>query len=173
MHNPFSAKADVLQNVAFSQKNGWTSGHGMQNYMTNDFFADVINAFVNGSNFSTTCASIYPTDMPSYSVSKNFASKNAGVSFHSFVGGHVHQDCVWKHQIYNQYQVMLICTNSHTWQQCPDADIRRVNSFTNNDIAVDCLTAISYGSGRLGLVKIGVNFTENGERRDFEVIDIL
>ena len=172
MHNPFSAKADVLQDVAFSQKNGWTNGYGMQNYMTNDFFADAINAFVNGSNFSTTCASIYPTEMLSYSVSKNFASKNAGVSFHSFVGGHVHQDCVWKHQIYNQYQVTPICTNSHTWQQCPNADIRRVSSFINNDIAADCLTVISYGLGRLGLVKIGVNFTENGERRDFEVIDI-
>lgn len=169
-HNPFSDHADVDQTRMFSQKNEWIDGHGMQNYMTNDFIADAINAFQTKTNFSTICSSLYPEDMPSYNVSKDFSSV-VGI-FHSLIGGHVHQDCVWKHQTYNQYQITPICTNSNQYEQCPNADIRRENSSVKNTIDTDCLTVVSYGSERIGLVKIGVNVTETGKKRDFEIINI-
>lgn len=102
----------------------------MQNYMTNDFIADAINAYQTKSNFTTTCSSQYPDDMPSYNVSKDF-SDAVGV-FHSLLGGHGHQDCVWKHQTYNQYQITPICANTNNYNQCPTADIRRPSSSVVN-----------------------------------------
>ena len=169
-HNPYSAKADVEQTRMFSQKNNWVNGHGMQNYMTNDFIADAINAFVTkDANFSTTCSSGL-ADMPDYVVSKDFSAVVG--TFHSLLGGHVHEDCVWKHQDYIQYQITPICTNSNYYAQSSPADIRRSDSSVSNILDVDCLTVVSYGESRLGLVKIGVNITEDGDKRDFEIIDI-
>ena len=169
-HNPFSKKANVDQTKIFSQKNNWTDGYGIQDYMVNDFIADAINAFQNKQNFSTTCSSEHPEDMPSYIVSKNFSGVTA--TFHSLIGGHVHEDCVWKHQDYNQYQITPVCSNSNSYAQSEDADIRRTSSSVANEIDTDCLTVVSFSPNKLGLVKLGVDVTEDGYKRDFEVIDI-
>lgn len=169
-HNPFSQNADVDQTKMFSQKNGWVNGYGMQNYMTTDFIAEAINAFVTrNASFSIQCNSEYPSDMPSYSVGKDFSG--AVATFHSILGGHVHQDCVWKHHTYKQYQVTPICSNTTYWAQKPYADIRTINTNKSLSVANDSLTVVSFGENRIGLVKIGVNVTENGAKRDFEVIN--
>lgn len=169
-HNPFSPNTTAQANFKFCQSGTRSGSSDIQNYMTNDFIADAINAFQNKELFSTTCSSQYPADMPSYNVNKDFTGVDA--TFHSFVGGHSHKDLIWKHNTYLQYQVAPVCANANSNVQARNADIRRSDSSSSNTIDVDCLTVASFGAGRLGLVKIGVNVTENGDKRDFEVIDI-
>ena len=165
VHRPFSAVADTFDSSIFNEKH-LTNGEGLVSYMVTDFIADAINAFQIKADFSITCESTNPEDMPSYTVSKDF-SNVAGV-FHSLIGGHDHLDLVWKHRSYNQYQITPVCGNP-TQIQAGKSDIRR--AFVDS-VSFDSITIVSCRAGRIGLVKLGQNMTENGKKRDFEVIDI-
>ena len=139
----------------------------MLNYMTNDFIADAINAFVNKSVFSTECSANI-SGLASYQVSKDFS--NVVATFNSFIGGHVHKDFIWKHQTYTyQYQVTPICSNTTLQALSKDADLR-MTLASEQKITSDALTTVSFGENRIGLIKLGVNVTDTGERRDYEVI---
>ena len=169
-HYPFSDQAQIDNTKKFSQDEQRTIPTTVS-FMSCDFIASAINAFVTKSNFSVTCVSrFFGDDNITYSVSKDFS--NIVGTFHSLIGGHVHRDWVLKHQTYNQWQIVPVDSNSIQWDQSANCDIRRASSASQSSIDIDCLTVVSFGSGRLGLVKLGVNVNEDGRARDFEVIDI-
>jgi hypothetical protein len=169
-HNPFSINATAQTNLLFCQNGTHSAASDIQTYMTNDFIADAINAFVTKSDFSTTCSSSYPTDMPSYTVSKDFS--NVVGTFHSLIGGHSHKDLIWKHNTYNQMQVCPIDANTTSWAASQNSDIRRPNTTNGNVKGVDCLTVASFRANALGLVKVDVNITDDGNRRDYEIVSL-
>jgi hypothetical protein len=172
-HHPFSMIARTLPNKMFNQTGEDKAGSFVfSDLMSVDFLADAVNAFSSGIAYTATVESTSQSFIASYTVSKDFSNKNSGAHFHSFLGGHAHRDLIWKHPNYNQYQVAPICANTNNYAQCTGADIRRPNSNSVDRIDVDCLTVASYANDRIALVKLGVNVTENGEKRDFEVVDI-
>lgn len=172
-HAPLSENAGVGQNFKFSQKGIYSDAYPyLPNHMANDFIADAVNAFQNGTNFTANCVSKYPNDIPGYTVSADFSRKNSGVKFYSFIGGHTHKDFVWKHNLYNQIDVTPICSNSNYPPQCPEADIRRYSSDFSNRSDADSFTTVTFREDNIVLVKLGVDVTEDMEKRDFEIINL-
>lgn len=175
MHNPFSKKANCVTTAKFNQPN-WVDGYGAARLFSTDFWADAVNAYVNRSNnyvcdmVCTGDASYLNTNNGKY-YSFSYDFSEATGSFLCFIGGHVHRDCVWQHQVYTyQKQITPICANTINYAQCPEADIRRT---VDDSPSKDSLTAIGCDTDnrKLRLVKIGQNVTENMEYRDFELID--
>lgn len=175
MHNPFSPKADCVTTAKFNQPN-WINGYRASRLFSTDFWADAVNAYVNKSS-SYTCDMVCTGDATYLNTNNgkyysfNYDFSNATGNFLCFIGGHVHQDCVWQHQTYTyQKQITPICANTTNYAQCPEADIRRT---VDDSPSKDSLTAIGCDTDNkiLRLVKIGQNVTENMKYRDFELID--
>lgn len=182
MHNPFSDTATTVE-AKFTQTVGKTGANFSQNLMQTDFIRNAVVAFVKGDNYNEDvimkggAAYLNRLDKePSesddgyqyaYNVSKDFSKKNSNVNFLGFVGGHVHWDLVWKDASENIYQITPCCVSTAI-QSATNSDIRRTSE---DGPAKDSLTAVSFASGRIALAKIGVNVTENGTARDYEVIN--
>ena len=175
MHNPFSDNA-----VSMEKKFSWPANVNgsaySQNSMTTDFVRNAIAAFMAGSNYSEKVVmkgnAAYLNTLNdgtidyAYEVSKNFAQKNTGVYLLGLLGGHSHRDIIWKDPSQNIYQVAPNCAIVDGSND-KNGDVRRTNT---DGIAADSLTVVSFSNGRIALVKIGVNVTENGTDRDYEVI---
>ena len=182
MHNPFSDKAVVDTTKKFSQKTSIATSSSMQNLMENDFFADVVNAYVNGTTYADyiafkNSASYRNTLINSegkpyaYYLSADFSAKASNTKFLCFIGGHVHRDFVWNHSTYKyQWQVTPVCAAT-AYHQSPSSDIRRSN---DDGLDYDSVTSISFNATNqaISLVKIGADITENMEYRDFEKIEL-
>jgi hypothetical protein len=100
-----------------------------------------------------------------YEVSKDFSAKNSGVYLIGLLGGHCHRDIIWKDE--DIYQVSSNCAIVDAAND-RNGDIRRTRT---DELSADSLTVVSMANGRFGLVKLGVNVTERGTFRDYEVID--
>lgn len=177
-HNCFSDSANAVEGKFTDY---WGTTPTTQNYMATDFIYDAIVSFNAGSNYS---ANVAMRNVPNlgdatylntqgggtyaYSVSKDFATKNTGVHFLGLLSGHNHRDIVWKKGLL--YQISVISANSHP-ASTEYTFIHRSTGNDVNDIIRDSLTCVSFAQGRIGLVKIGVNVTEKGTLRDFDVID--
>ncbi len=180
MHNPFSENAVVDIAKKFSEKVNVVSSAAAQNSMENDFFADVVDAYVNGAAYSAYIAfkgnASYRNTLTNsegkayaYHLSADFSGKNSNTRFMCYIGGHVHRDCVWNHSTYNnQWQVTPVCATTG-YHQSPTSDIRRSSV---DGLDYDSITSISFNTSNraISLVKIGVDVTENMENRDFEKI---
>lgn len=176
MHNPFSDTATSVQ-AKFTQTAGVKGSAYSQNSMQTDFIRNAVVAFIKGVNYSEEVVmkgdASYLNANPSgggedyaYLVEKDFSKKNSNVNFLGFVGGHTHIDFIWKDASENIYQVTPCCTTADI-TNAKNNDIRRTSA---DGPAKDSLTAVSFASGRIALAKIGVNVTENGTARDYEVI---
>jgi len=177
LHNPFSALASVDTTKLFSTTYRTLPDY-LFNYMETDFFADAIDAFVNGCNYSANIvmsgdASYYNTEgggTYAYSVSADFSQKNSGVGFYCFLGGHVHTDVVWKHSTYTyQYQVTSMATG---FKEIGIADIRKIDSIEDGS-GRDSILSVSLNtrpSKSITLKKIGNMRTVDGRLRDFEIL---
>lgn len=177
MHNPFSDTATSVQ-AKFTQTADVKGSAYSQNLMQTDFIRNAVVAFVNGDNYNEDvimkgdAAYLNSLDRePSgthdgysyaYNASKDFSTKNSGVTFLGFVGGHTHIDYVWKDATENIYQVSPCCSSSNFNQQKGN-DI----SGTPEDAS---LTVASLTSSRIAMAKIGANVTIDGKLRDYEVI---
>ena len=145
--------------------------------MSTDFIRNAVAAFVGGSNYSEKVVmngrAAYLNTLNdgsidyAYEVSKNFAAKNSGVFFIGFLGGHTHQDFIWKDATENIFQVSPTCTTAYG-SNSRYGDIRRTEE---DGLAADSLTVFSGAEGRIALVKIGVNVGDEGDFREYEVID--
>ena len=174
MHQPISNSAGVIEGK-FSQPN--TPAISITTSMATDFIAEALQAFVDGTSYSpkvvmSGLASYMNTQSSggvsyAYEVSKDFSQKNTGVHLLGSIAGHRHKDVVYK--LGNIYQVDAICATT-VIPSTVNSDIRRARG-TTIDIARDCLTVVSMSQGRIGLAKLGVNVTENGTPRDYQVID--
>lgn len=174
LHNPFADDAVASLEAKFNQLSGSTATGASysQNDMATDLIGGALAAFVAGSNYSENVAmkgnAAYLNTAGggtyAYSVSKNFAGKNTGVKVYGLIGGHSHRDIIWKKG--DLIQVTPLCATTDI-SNATSSDIRRENS---DGLTKDSLTVISFASGRIGLVKIGVNVTENGTPRDYELI---
>lgn len=178
MHNPFSLGATSLdKKFSWPADQSGGSSSWTQNSMVNDFIRDAVVAFVEGANYSDKIImkneAAYMNVLNdgvieyAYQVSKNFSSKNAGVYLLGFIGGHAHRDFIWKDATKNIYQVAPNCARVDGLTD-RNGDVRR--SWVDS-LSYDSLTVASFASGRIGLVKLGVNVTERGTFRDYEVID--
>ena len=176
MHNPFSDTATTIE-AKFTQVIGKAGSAMSQNLMQTDFIRNAVVAFIKGSNYSEEVvmkgSAAYLNTIPSgggddyaYLVEKDFSTKNSDVNFLGFVGGHVHRDLVWKDASENIYQITPCCAATDM-ENAKNNDIR---CTSEDGPAKDSLTAVSFASGRIALAKIGVNVTENGTARDYEVI---
>lgn len=164
VHHPFSLHVE-LATSKFCQIDSAYSAEG--DFCNQDFYADAVNAFINGSNYSATLT--FNRDVDSFSVSKDFSAKASGVKFYSFIGGHWHEDLIFKHETYNLWEVAPVDANTIYAPQSAHNDICR---SVDNGEAKDCLTAVAFGDGVLGLTKLGIDMTSNGTYRDFEVLNI-
>ena len=174
LHNPFADDAEVMD-VKFSQEKSGVYGTSYsQNDMATDLIGGALAAFAAGSNYSENVAmkgdASYMNTQGggtyAYSVSKNFASKNTGVKVFGLIGGHSHRDLVWRKG--DIIQVTPICATTNI-ANATSGDIRRADT---DGLTKDSLTIISFAAQRIGLVKIGVNVTDTGYARDFEVIPV-
>lgn len=176
MHNPFSDAATAIQSK-FSQTAGVKASEFSQNSMQTDFIRNAVVAFIKGVNYSEEVvmkgSAAYLNTISSgdggdyaYKVEKDFRTKNSNVNFLGFVGGHIHRDFVWKDASENIYQISPCCATTEI-ANSTGCDIRRTSE---DGPAKDSLTAVSFTSKRIALAKIGVNVTENGTARDYEVI---
>ena len=177
MHNPFSDTATSVQ-AKFTQTAGVKGSAYSQNLMQTDFIRNAVVAFIKGDNYNEDVImkgdAAYLNKLerePSsendgysyaYNVSKDFSTKNSGVTFLGFIGGHTHKDYVWKDATENIYQVSPCCSSSNVNQQ-KNSDI----SCTPEDAS---LTVVSLTSSRIAMAKIGANVTIDGKLRDYEVI---
>lgn len=176
MHNPFSLAA-VSLDKKFSWPSGWSGADRTQTNMSTDLIRNAIVAFKNSENYSEKVVmsgnAAYLNVLNdgtidyAYQVSKDFSQKNTGVYVLGLIGGHAHRDLIWKDATEELYQV---CPNCAAVDSSNDAggDVRRTKT---DGIAADSLTVASFASGRVGLVKLGVNVTDRGTFRDYEVIE--
>ena len=150
-----------------------------QNLMQTDFIANAVNAFVNGNNFTERVvmrddAAYMNVNVGepnyAYEVSKDFSLKNNDVKFLCYIGGHAHNDYIWKHDTYEQYQISPICA-AVDYDNAKSCDIRR-NELSG--MSYDCLTSISFDktNNKVRLTKIGVKATIGGKIRDIEELDL-
>lgn len=176
MHNPLSANA-----VSLNKKFSWPSDLAGSAYIQSDMQTELIQnaliAFKDQNNYTEKVVmkrnAAYLNVLNdgtidyAYSVSKDFSQLNSGVHFLGVIGGHSHKDLIWKAPADNIYQIAPVCAvvNSANSGQ---SDIRRTSAY---GIARDSLTIISFAADRIGLVKIGVNVTDRGTFRDYEVLD--
>ena len=178
MHNPFSDAATAIQSK-FTQTKDLNASVYSQNSMQTDFIRNAVVSFINGSEYSEEIVmqdeAAYLNSIPSadggdyaYKVEKDFRTKNSNVNFLGFVGGHTHRDFVWKDASENIYQITPCCATTEI-ANATGCDIRRTSE---DGPAKDSLTAVSFTSKRIALAKIGVNVTENGTARDYEVIEL-
>lgn len=172
MHMPFADDA-LTQDCKFSQNSGVEGSTYTPSDMATDLIGGALNAFVNGQNYSENVAmkgdaaymNTQGGNTYAYTVTKDFSAKNSGVHLLGVVGGHTHRDLVFaKGKV---FQVNPVCAQTNIVNS-KDSDIRRAQS---DGITKDSLTAISFSEGRIGLAKIGVNVTETGKARDFEVLN--
>ena len=175
MHNPFSLAA-TTQNMKFSYPSGVVGSRWTQNLMQNDMIRDILVAFKNGASYSdnivmTGDAAYMNTQGGGtycYQLSANFANKNTGVHLLGVLGGHSHRDLVFKDATEDIYQVTPVCTATDK-ANAAEADIRR---STTDGIAKDSITCVSFYEGRIALAKLGVDVTDRGAARDYEVIEL-
>ena len=177
LHNPFANDAVASMQAKFNQLSGsaTTGGTYSQNDMATDLIGGALSAFAAGSNYSENVAmkgdaAYLNTEgggTYAYSVSKNFSAKNTGVKVFGLIGGHSHRDIIWKKG--DLVQITPLCATTNI-SNATGADIRRQDT---DGLTKDSLTVISFASGRIGLVKIGVNVTENGTPRDYELIQTV
>lgn len=179
LHNPFSNNTTNQTNYKFADKTETTGTVEAQNLMDTDFIANAVEAFKNGTYYSEKI--VFKGDAAylntlndgtidyAYEVSADFSNKNTGANFLVYIGGHVHGDIVWKHNTYNQYQISPICAK--TVMSGFKSDLMRTST---DGLCKDALTIISFDSEnkKVRLVKIGANIVQNGDKRDFEVIDL-
>ena len=182
MHNPFSDNAVVDLTKKFSEKINVVASSQAQNSMENDFFADIVNAYIKGIAYSDYIAfkgsASYRNIQTNsegkayaYYLSADFSAKNNNTKFMCYIGGHVHNDLIWNHLTYkDQWQVTPVCAVT-SYHQSPRSDIRRSNI---DGLDYDSITSISFDTANraISLVKIGVDVTENMEYRDFEKITL-
>lgn len=180
LHNPFSDNAITLKDKVFCENVDMVGASASSNSMETDFIANAVDAFVRGVSYNEKIvykgnASYRNTRNDGsknyvYEVSKDFSEKNSNVKFLFYVGGHVHNDLIWKHNTYNQYQVTPICAAT-AYHLSPNSDIRRSN--INDSVDYDSITVVSADSSRkMRLVKLGVDTTADMEKRDVEMIDL-
>lgn len=175
MHNPFSDTALSLD-MKFSYPANVRGARFSQNQMETDFIRDAIVAFAHGNSYSQKVimkgeASYLNTLNDggvsyAYEVAKDFSVKNTGAHLLGLLGGHSHRDFIWKDNTEKIYQITPNCAMVDGAND-RNGDVRRTQT---DGIAADSLTVTSFAKGRIGLVKLGVNVTENGTMRDFEVI---
>lgn len=175
MHQTFSSHAITDTAAKFNQSN-LTGDYGLQRLFNTDFWADAVNAFVNRTSY--TCEMVCTGDAAYlngesgyyYTFTHDFS--DAIGSFMCFLGGHIHRDCIWKHDVYTyQKQISPVCANTINYAQAINSDIRRTVSDSPSK---DSLTAIGFDTDNkiARLVKIGVNVTENMTYRDIEALDL-
>lgn len=173
-HNPYGQTIKA-QDVRFNYIAGTLGSAASQDDMSTNFIQDALAAFKDGSNYSANVAmkgdaaymNTQGGNTYAYSVSKNFASKNSGVYVACALGGHVHLDKVYKDETAIIYAVNPICATRDI-ANATGSDIRRTDT---DGLCYDSLTVVSTTKNRIGLTKLGVNVTENGVKRDYEVID--
>ncbi len=181
VHAPFSANSSNQKEKKFAQNLDISGSNFIQSCMTTDFIANAVNAFVNGSNYSENVvmngeAAYLNTEgggTYAYSVQKDFSTKNSGVNFLCYVGGHCHRDLIFKHDTYMQYEISPICAVTDFGNNYGNDIKREVASVFGNNFGIDSLTCISFDSDKkVRLVKIGSNLTIDMYKRDFELIDL-
>lgn len=173
MHNPFSLNAESIE-AKFSYPSGLTGSSKSQNYMSDDFVRNAIVAFVNKSAdysediiMTSKAGYLNVEGYYYYHVSKDFSSVASGAYLLGIIGGHAHLDLIWKDATENIYQVSPNCAATDRSNNA----IGDVRKTTENGLCHDNLTVVSLANDRIGLVKLGVNVTERGTMRDYEVID--
>ncbi|MBQ8051639.1 MAG: metallophosphoesterase [Bacteroidaceae bacterium] len=173
-HNPYG-QTIVSQDLPFNYIAGRLGSAAAQDYMQTNFIQEAIAAFKMGTNYSANIVmksgaaymNIQGGNTYAYSVSKDFSAKNSGVWVAGVLGGHVHSDKVYKDETNIVYSINPACAATDV-SNAKNGDIRRT---ATDGIAYDCLTVVSIANGRIGLVKLGVNVTENGVKRDYMVIN--
>lgn len=172
-HQVFSPDALTID-AKFSQSVGISgSDAGLQNNMGTDLIGGALAAFVSGANYSENVAmsgdaeylNVMGGNTYAYSVSKNFAGKNVGVYLNCVVSGHTHKDLIFKKD--NIYNIIAVCATTDI-DNATSSDIRR---RADDGLTKDSLTVVSVSNGRIALAKIGVNVTDTGKSRDYEVIN--
>jgi len=174
MHNPFSQTAKSLD-CKFSWPANASGAAWSQNSMTTDFIRNALVAYKNKTNYTEKVimsgnASYLNTLNDgsinyAYEVAKDFSSANGYLL--GILGGHSHRDLVWKDSAEDIYQVTPNCAIVDGAND-RNGDVRRTRV---DGLCADSLTVVSLAEGRIGLVKLGVNVTENGTFRDYEVIN--
>ena len=173
-HNPFSDTA-VSMDKKFSWPAGVSGASWTQTSMATNFIKNALAAFKAVSSYNEKVvmagSAAYLNVLNdgsidyAYAVSKDFSSLNTGVHLLGLIGGHAHRDLIW--QDGDIYQISPNCARVDGAND-RNGDVRRT---WTDDVASDSLTVVSMAEGRIGLVKIGVNVTERGTFRDYEVLD--
>lgn len=157
-------------------------GEGM-NAMSTDLLPEIMDAFINKStkqihvkmksgDWHKADASYLNTIIDSngekyaYDLDVDFTDRN-DCYFAGYVGGHVHDDLIYKHDSYKgQYSVNPVCaiTEQANRRHADIIDVRK------DSLCYDALTCFSCSKGRIALSRLGNTLSINGKHRDIEII---
>ena len=155
LKNPFNGEFLQGQNTA-------------QTYVDNNIIPFIVQAFMDGSDvnnvFSQTPGVV---DTATLTVQQDFSGKNAGAHFICYLDGHTHADGVSFLKDYpKQLELNIGCDNFH-YQHYADTlnEPGTLHQDLMNYVSVDVSRGYVY------LLRIGNDFTPQGDRRDFTAID--
>ena len=180
MHNPFSGNSTNQKQYNFADES-ITENAEPQSAMVDDFFANIINAYINRESITekVIVASAIWSGNGSYlntlddgdgvkyyyKVDADFT--NAKATFCSFIGGHVHTDIILKHNKYNLYGINPTSGVIDKWSKVDTARTRKDN------LAHDAITCLSWTTNEIRLARIGNLYSKFGKKRDIEIINKL
>ena len=182
MHNPFSAVANTEPSKLFCKNVSVSAASYIQSVMDTDIFAEIINAFNNGTALNINVkykgdASYANTlvdgegNSYAYNLTADFSQKNSGVKFLCYFGGHTHWDAIWIHPTYTTQ--IQITSMEQGFQELIASDIpkdsNRIGKGGGDSILV---VGIDGTNNQISLTKVGNKRTIDGRNRDFEVINL-
>lgn len=178
LHYPFSPHCTNQKNMKFAtpfDAPAW-GAYGL----ATDILYDIVNAYNNrtilnenvvhnNAQFNTKT----DNDGSKYNYKLNADFTSAKGKVYGFVGGHVHQDMIYKYG--NFYDITPICgcswptkTTDHGADSYNDISYEKGSGDISRGTSI---TVTSWREGRIGLAKIGINVTIYGDKRDIEIID--
>ena len=150
--------------------------------MDTDLIADIVQAFIDGSSIDVNVKykddATYANTLTdgqgnsyAYNLTANFSTKNSGVEFLCYFGGHTHWDAIWKHDEYTEQ--MQVTSMAQGFQELYSSDIpkdfAKILGYGGNSVLS---VAVNLSDSAISLVKIGNQRTVDGRLRDFEVIEL-
>lgn len=142
-----------------------------QNLVSGNPITAIINAFVNGLNYTSTVTHTGDAAyLTAINVAIDFTARGVG-KFICYIGGHVHKDAISTvNDFPTQKQISLTCSSADSNQNL-GGDLRRLTGTKSED----ALTLISFDTTnkKIKLVRIGANVTDGMTERKFISIDYV
>lgn len=131
------------------------------------FFADIVQAFMDKSSINYTIQQSAASYQNTLNVVANFANTNSNVEFICYISGHVHADNITHLESHpKQLELNINCDNTIIDNQRSETLLIEGTSFED---AIN-VYGIDRNRGLIHVLRIGANYSGNGDRKDMLTI---